>query len=235
MSAKWFAPRTILSSFDIGKLTCLEHGQNKPWHCKIPNTSKNYWIQVFLFHEKGMGTTSPSPFVMLWEVFHPKSCFHVEIFNLQGPTLWKCLGERTTWDVSDDVWWIVWIVVGKKNCGSFGMMQNLVSRYFCHLGRTLMKPWNRLDDDKTTLFFISLCKTSGGSSDGRRIILSSSRAMGTWPQFGWIHPLDESGWVAGLLLEMQVWDVKSNEDVCSFIKEKLHNSSDAEAKIECGV
>lgn len=41
--------------------------------------------------------------------------------------------------------------------------------------------------------------------------------------------------MAGLLLEMQVWDVKSNEDVCSFIKEKLHNSSDAEAKIECGV
>lgn len=152
MSAKWFAPRTILSLFNIGKLTCLEHGQNKPWHCKIPNTSKNYWIQVFLFHEKGMGITSPSPFVMLWEVFHPKSCFHVEIFNLQGPTLWKCLGERTTWDVSDDVWWIVWIVVGKKNCGSFGMMQNLVSRYFCHLGRTLMKPGNRMDDDKTTLF-----------------------------------------------------------------------------------
>jgi len=28
-----------------------------------------------------------------------------------------------------------------------------------------------------------------------------------------------------------VWDVKSNEDVCSFIKEKLHNSSDAEAII----
>lgn len=140
--------------FDIGKLTCLEYG----WINLHPKTNKSKCS----FTMNGTWITSPSPFVILWGCFI--WLFHVETFNLQGPTLWKCLGERTTWDVSDDDWWIVWIMIGKKNCGSFGMMQNLVSRDFCHLGRTLMKPWNRMADDKTTLCFISLCKTSGGSS-----------------------------------------------------------------------
>ena len=39
-------------------------------------------------------------------------------------------------------------------------------------------------------------------------------------------PESRPSWI---MLDGEVWDVKSNEAVCSFMKEKLHGSDDAEA------